>query len=197
MSISAVMGVRCRRRQCLRKLLSVAAAGSLCRALPAGSNVPYDNFKAITHAKNWCGKLDNPCGKYFSGGNFSDCAHFQAHCLAAGGPKIKAPDPNFNPCPDGLAVRNTDLVAALRKLITDGATNISEIGLSDAIVGDIGFLDSPLRPYHAFMICKPVDLRITPPPPVQVWAHSTKRCCEAMDAQWRQWFSTSFRLTDG
>ena len=159
--------------------------------------VPFDNYKAITHAKTWCGKKNNPCAKYFEGGNYSDCAHFIAHCLAAGGLVIKSPDAGFNPCPQGLAVRNVDLVAELKKFISDGYSNVSEIGLADAIVGDIGFLDSPIRPYHAFMICKPVNLAKIPPPTVEVWAHSTARCCEAMDAQWKQWYSTAFRITDG
>ena len=158
--------------------------------------VPFANWKAIFYAKAWCGKKGNACGKYLEGGNYSDCTHFLAHCLAAGELSIKSPDPGFSPCPHGLAVRYTDLLVALRKLITDGNSNVTEIGLADAIVGDVGFLDSPLRPYHAFMVCKPVDLTKILPPTVEVWAHSTARCCEAMDAQWKQWFSTAFRITD-
>jgi len=177
-------------------VIGTAMAAASPRGVSAAGQVPFDNWKAISHAKSWCGKKSNPCGKYFEGGKYSDCAHFVAHCLAAGGLKIKA-DPGFNPCPDGLAVRNTDLVAALRDFIKKGHSNVTEIGLSDAIIGDIGFLDRPDRPYHAFMIAAPVDLRKIPPPAVQVWAHSVSRCSEAMDAQWKQWFSSAFRITDG
>ena len=171
--------------------------GFVSSLVAVGKKLKFDNWKAISHAKAWCEQKNNPCGNYFEGGNYSDCAHFIAHCMAAGGLTIKAPDPAFNPCPNGLAVRNTDLVAALRKFIAEGYSNLSEIGLTDAIVGDIGFLDSPVRPYHAFMICKPVNLAKMPPPAVEVWAHSTSRCCKPMDAQWKQWFSTAFRITDG
>lgn len=137
------------------------------RVFDRGKGFCYDNWKAIQHAKTWCNKEDNPCGKFFKEGNYSDCAHFLAHCLNAGGLRITAPDPSFNPCPHGLAVRNTDLVAALRKLVADGATNIKEVGLTEAIIGDVGFLNRPDRPSHAFMVCTPVDLRVMPPSPLR------------------------------
>ena len=156
----------------------------------------YDNWNAIQYAKEWSTKESNSCGVYLKQGKYSDCAHFVAHCLVAGGLKIVSSDPAFKPCPHGLAVRNVDLVSALRKHISDGAENIREIGLADSIVGDIGFLDRPDRPYHAFMVCTPVNLTIIPPPAVRVWAHSVRRSCEPMDAQWRQWFSTLFRIED-
>jgi hypothetical protein len=160
------------------------------------AKIPYKNWNAIQHAKAWCAKRDNPCGVFLDGPQRSDCAHFLAHCLKAGGIEIRNIDPGTALCPHGLAVRNTALVDGLRSL-AGKYTNVREIGLSDAIVGDVGFLDRPDRPYHAFLICEPVDLRKIPPPSVKVYAHSTARCCEAMDAQWRQWFSTLFRLEDG
>lgn len=154
---------------------------------------PYDNWKAIEYAKSWCDKEDNSCGIYLQGDKRSDCAHFIAHCLHAGGITIINTDPGTNFCPLGLAVRNTVLVPALRNLAKNHS-NIKELGLSDTIVGDIGFLDSPIRPYHAFMICEPVDLRKIPAPPAKVYAHSSSRCCEQMNAQWQQWLSTIFRI---
>lgn len=160
------------------------------------TKISYNNGKAIQHAKSWCGKQSNPCGVYLEGPERSDCAHFLAHCLKAGGIEIRNQDTATAFCPHGLAVRNTVLVAVLKDLALR-YSNIREIGLADAIVGDVGFLDRPDRPYHAFMICEPVDMRLTPPPPIKVYAHSTSRCCEAMDAKWRQWFSTLFRLEDG
>jgi hypothetical protein len=155
--------------------------------------LPYDNWRAITYARTWCGRQTNSCGAYLDGPNRSDCAHFLAHSLWAGGLRVANGDPGTAFCPDGLAARNVDLVGALRTLAGRHA-NVVEIGLTDSIVGDIGFLDRPDRPYHAFMICEPVDLRTLNP--VKVYAHSTSRCCDPMNAQWRQWFSTLFRITD-
>lgn len=154
----------------------------------------YDNWKAITYAKNYCGKKDNACGKYLEGDEKSDCAHFIAHCLAAGGIVIKNPDPGTAFCPHGLAVRNTVLVDGLRKLANQ-YENVKEIGLADGIVGDVGFLDH-LKPYHAFMVCEPFDLS-KPADAPKVYAHAASRCCERMDTNWKHWFSTMFRLEDG
>ncbi|RWB69718.1 amidase domain-containing protein [Mesorhizobium sp.] len=158
------------------------------------ARMPYDNWKAITHAKAWCGKQDNPCGVYLQGDKLSDCAHFMAHCLNAGGFTIKSAT-NDGLCPDGLSVKNTELVSAMRDAVSQ-YENVKEIGLSDGIVGDVGFLDRPDRPYHAFMVCEPFDLG-DPTDAPKVYAHSTSRCCERMDTSWRHWFSTMFRLEDG
>jgi len=155
---------------------------------------PYKNFEAVKYAKNWCSKKDNSCGVYFEGTNKSDCAHYLAHALAAGGIIIKNPDPaSRHWCPDQLAIRNTDIVARLKQL-AEQYENIFEIDLSDAIVGDVGFLKT-IRPSHAFMVCTPWDGRILTTP--KVYAHSRSRCCERMDAGFKQWLSDAFRLEDG
>ena len=73
------------------------------------SRVPYKNWQAITYAKEWCDKKDNSCGVYLDGENKSDCAHFLAHCLAAGGIKVLNDDPGTKFCKHGLAVRNTTI----------------------------------------------------------------------------------------
>lgn len=162
----------------------------------AQAKTPYNNGKAIKYAKDFCDKENNSCGVYLTGGNKSDCAHFIAHCLAAGGIRVANPDATNRLCPDGLAVRNVDIEAELRRL-AGLYSNVREQNLVwDAIVGDIGFLRVE-RPRHAFMVCEPVNTGLTPPPAVKAWAHSSKRCCEPLDAQWRQWFSSSFRLEDG
>jgi len=155
--------------------------------------ISYNNFKAITYASAWCGRLDNACGLYLQGANGSDCAHFISHCLDAGGITIPNTDPATNFCPQGLAVRNTLLVPALRNLamLYD---NVVEIGLVDAIIGDVGFLDI-LLPTHAFMIFEPFNLA-SPLVAPKVYAHSNSRCGERLDTNWRQWFTTMFRLTD-
>jgi len=157
-------------------------------------NIKYYNSKAIAYAKNYCGKQDNACHVFLNETDKTDCAHFVAHCLDAGGITIKTTDPTANFCPSGLAVRNTDLVAALRFLASKH-DNMTEIGMVDAIVGDIGFLSNLRRPSHAFLLCEPVDLR-DPLKPAKVWAHTSKKCCEDTGAEIRQWFATIFRITD-
>jgi hypothetical protein len=157
------------------------------------AKVHYNNWNAITYAKNWCVKQDNACGSYLQGDGKSDCAHFLSHCLDAGGITIPDVD-NTGLCPQGLAVRNAVLLPGLRNLaiVYD---NVVEIGLVDAIIGDVGFLDI-VWPTHGFMICEPFNLG-DPLQAPKVYAHSNNRCCERLDTQWRQWFTTMFRLTDG
>lgn len=77
------------------------------------AKIKYDNWASISYAKAWCGRQNNPCGKYLSGANLSDCAHFMAHVLKAGGIEIRNTDPSTAFCPHGLAVRNTVLVPEL------------------------------------------------------------------------------------
>jgi hypothetical protein len=152
----------------------------------------YSNPKAFGYAKKYCGQKTNECGVYLEGPKKSDCAHFLAHCLNAGG--IKIPDGGQDLCPMGLAVRNVDLVDALNKLAAQ-YENIKVIDLSEAIIGDVGFLKIE-RPRHAFMVYKPGTLPGGLDVPY-VWAHSDSRCGEQLDTVWRQWFSTAFRLEDG
>jgi hypothetical protein len=153
---------------------------------------PYDNWKAITHAKEWCGKKSNVCGVFLDGENKSDCAHFIAHCLAAGGIVIKNTDRGTAFCPHGLAVRNVDVVGHLKQLAA-AFDNVKPIDMTDAIVGDVGFLKLE-RPRHAFMVCEPWNGSVTTTP--KVYAHSSSRCCEVMDTSWRHWLSDAFRLED-
>ncbi len=155
---------------------------------------PYKNFKAFSYARQYCGLEANSCGKYFDDDVNSDCAHFLAHCLAAGGIVVRNTDPKTAFCPDGLAIRNTVIEAELRRLAVK-YENVAEIDLSNAIVGDVGFLQAH-RPLHAFMVCEIWDgssIFSTP----KVWAHSTSRCCEEMDTNFKQWFSSAYRLEDG
>ena len=160
----------------------------------ARPSVGFDNWKAITYARTYCGQQNNACGVFLNVGNQSDCAHFIAHCLHAGGIDIKPSDPANKLCPSGLAVRNTDLVAALKDAVKKYA-NVQELGLIDAIVGDVGFLSNLLRPSHAFMLCEPANLA-DPRKPAKVYSHTANRCCEDNGAEIRQWFATMFRITD-
>lgn len=157
--------------------------------------IPYSNVKAIKYAKDYAGKNDNTCGKYFNDSEkkLSDCAHFVSHCLFAGGIKIENPDPTNKICPTGLAVRVSDIIKELRKLDAK-YTNITEIDFDEIpIVGDYGFLDMlKYRPTHAFMVCTPaVD-----PNEIKLYGHTTNRVCEKSDPKWYQFFDTAFRISD-
>ena len=162
------------------------------------ARTPYDNFKAISYAKQYCGQQNNSCGVYLQGTNKSDCAHFLAHCLAAGGIVVKRSTAEDPDCPHGLTARNTVLEAALKDLAAQ-YENVREIPLSDGIVGDIGFLQLH-RPTHAFMVSRagqfvvPILPLATPP---HVWAHASSRCDDQLGTDWRQWFSSAYRLEDG
>jgi hypothetical protein len=158
------------------------------------ARVPYQNPKAIAYAKQYCGTEDNSCGTYLKGGSLSDCAHFIAHCLAAGGIKVMNTDPATALCGHGLAVRNPVIVAELDRL-AGLYENVKPIDLSDAIVGDIGFLNLE-RPRHAFMISRPGPY----PGKLNVpfaWAHSNSRCDEQLDTDFWQWLANAYRLEDG
>jgi hypothetical protein len=158
----------------------------------------YENLKAIDYAKFYCGVESNACGVFLAGVGKSDCSHFLAHCLHAGGITIRNPGPAADLCPQGLAFRNPDLVAELRRL-AGLYENVKEVDLSETIVGDVGFLILD-KPRHSFMVSRPGPL----PGPLDVpfvWAHSDKlvegRCDSQVDTRWRQWFSAAFRLEDG
>ncbi|MEP2980441.1 MAG: amidase domain-containing protein [Lentilitoribacter sp.] len=159
------------------------------------ARIQYANIAAISYAKKYCGEENNSCGVYLKGENKSDCAHFLAHCLAAGGIKILNKNPGTAFCKHGLAVRNTDIEAELKQLEKQ-FDNVKAIGLSDAIVGDIGFLQLE-RPRHAFMVCEVWNPYTDPFSTPKVWAHSSSRCCQEMDTDWQQWLSSAYRLEDG
>lgn len=157
-----------------------------------GNTIAYNNWRAITYARNYCGRNDNACGVYLNdpSKNLSDCAHFVSHCLHAGGITIK--DPSTTLCPAGLAVRVTDVVSGLRKL-ADRFDNVKEIDFRDTIIGDYGFLRSFLvRLTHAFMICEPA----ANPDDYKLLAHTANRCCQKGEPRWFQDFATGFRITD-
>ena len=153
----------------------------------------YDDAKATAYAKKYSSQKSNDCGHYYDQPGKTDCAHFIAHCLNAGGIVIRPGAGSTTTCPAGLAMRNTDLVTALNNLAAT-YDNVKELGMADAIVGDIGFLSDLRRPSHAFMICEPVDLA-DPLKPAKVYAHTSAKCCEDTGAIIRQWFATMFRIT--
>jgi hypothetical protein len=155
-------------------------------------SVAFSNAKAVAYSKDYCGKEENSCGVYLKGENKSDCAHFLAHCLAAGGIKIKNPDPANQLCPHGLAVRVVDLVEALKGLSAK-YSNVTEIDTVAALKkNDYGFFRTPVRPSHAFLVCNPAadadDLTF--------YAHSSNRCCTKGELKWYQYFGTAFRIGD-
>lgn len=157
------------------------------------SKVKYSNARAIEYAKLFSYQNSNSCGKYFDQPNKTDCSHFIAHCLKAGGIIIKHPesDPNGEFCPEKLAVRAQDLIKGLRKL-DQQYENVTEMDFSDIpVVGDYGFLDN-ITYDHAFMICKPSTTKKD----ITVWAHYTNRNCEKMDVGWFDNFETAFNMVD-
>ncbi|RRV10020.1 hypothetical protein EGJ28_15140 [Stutzerimonas xanthomarina] len=158
-----------------------------------GRKVKYDDAKATAYARKYCSQKSNDCGHYYDQPGKTDCAHFIAHCLSAGGISIRPGAGSTTTCPAGLAMRNTDLVAALKNLAAT-YDNVDELGMIDAIVGDIGFLSNLLRPSHAFMLCEPANLA-DPLKPAKVYAHTSAKCCEDTGAEIRQWFATMFRIT--
>jgi hypothetical protein len=158
----------------------------------------YSNNQALQNAKTFCGQNSNPCGVFLldPAQKLSDCAHFIAHCLSAGGLKIATSDPTANFCPDGLAVRNSDLIAGLRDA-ANKFSNVQEVVCDETAIGDVGFLNAIVRPSHAFMICKRFAPCTDEQNPPTVYAHTTNRCCGAMELKWYQFFGTAFRLADG
>jgi hypothetical protein len=178
---------------------------SVHAAAAAKPCIPYSNPKAMEYAKKHCAQRENACNTYLKGKNLSDCAHFVAHCLKAGGIEIKRRTGD-QLCPWDLAVRNTDIDAHLAEL-ANKYRNVRAIALEDGVVGDIGFLVGANRRglfsvTHAFMIKEnryQVDNRVIPyfEPPL-VWAHSAERCPEGerMDTEYKQYLAKSYRLED-
>jgi hypothetical protein len=163
------------------------------------AKIKYSNSAAIEYAKKFAPQETNSCGKFIFDSdptkNMSDCAHFVAHCLKAGGIEIKrknSADPAL--CPDGLTYRNTELVAALQVLAAK-FENVKKIDIKDAIIGDFGFFNkfNLTRPTHAFMVCKTaVD-----PKDYTVYAHTRNRNCEKMEPSWMDFYDVAFRMEDG
>jgi hypothetical protein len=163
--------------------------------------IPYSNSKAIAYAKKYAPLKDNQCGKFLYDPdpkkNLSDCAHFIAHCLHAGGITIPNPDNTNKLCPTGLAVRVKDVKAHLDKLSTK-YSNVTVIKSYSEIpiIGDYAFLrpepTGVYRPTHAFMICK-AAVTIDE---ATLYAHTSKRDCEKADLKWyKDWFDSAYRIT--
>lgn len=147
----------------------------------------YSNHSAIQLAARYCKKKDNPCGQHFSGDQRSDCAHFLAHCLQAGGITIKSSE---SECPHGLSTRVKEIISALSSL---KAANIKRVAYKDAVLGSPAFHNSIDRPRHAVMIAKvgkENDL-------TSFYAHSEGRCGdETPGIPWYQYYGLGFRIED-
>jgi len=156
--------------------------------------IAYSNPAAIAYAKQYAGQNTNSCGVYNNdpARKLSDCAHFIAHCLNSGGITIKAKTPNTAICPDGLCYRVEELTAALADL-SKRYSNVTQISIDDAIVGDYGFFKIPVvRPTHAFMICMPAASTDD----ITIYSHTTNRNCEKPEPKWYQFFDVAYRITD-
>jgi hypothetical protein len=166
----------------------------------------FDLSNALEYARDWAGQRQNVCGAFFDETAFSDCAHFVAHCLAAGGLHINASEPLARRCPLGVTCRSWDLVDTLRLLSRTEPHRISEIDFASAVAGDVGFLlkdsrdprdgfGAPYRPTHAFVISRAAASPLRgAADAVRVWAHSDQRSDEPLSGGWQQSFSTAFRL---
>jgi hypothetical protein len=154
----------------------------------------YRNIDAIAYAKQYCHAKNNRCSTYLRGDKLSDCANLIALCLAAGGMKIVNKNPEAVLCSDRLAARNADIVATLTHLAGQ-SENVNVVDFGDTIVGDISFRRVN-RPWHSFMVSKtgPLPDKVNA---LFVRAHSTSRCGEQLDTNFRQWLSSAFRMEDG
>lgn len=158
----------------------------------------YSNDKATQYARTYCSEEKNSCGVYLNNPTEkkSDCAHFVAHCLDSGGLTIKNTDASKTFCPKGLAVTNSDLIAGLQKA-AEQYQNVQEVSCDETATGDVGFLNAIIKPSHAFLVCRRPLGPCSAADPPQVWAHTTNRCCDAMEPSWYHVFGTAFRLADG
>lgn len=155
----------------------------------------YKNSLAIAYAKKYAPMNTNSCGIYNNNpsANLSDCAHFIAHCLKAGGIEIKAAIVDSSICKEALAYRVVEITAALASL-SQNYENVQQITINDAIVGDYGFFKVPaIRPSHAFMVCKPA----VNPNDITIYAHTANRACTKPEPSWYQFFDVAYRITDG
>lgn len=156
--------------------------------------IKYSNVAASNYAKKYAGLKDNVCGVFNDddGKNRTDCAHFIAHCLHAGGIKIEAEIPNPTICPMNLCYRVKELTESLKKLSVD-YDNISQIEISDAIHWDYGFFNvAYVRPSHAFMVCKP-EANVKD---MTIYAHTTNRNCSKAEPNWYNFFDVAYRIAD-
>ena len=162
-------------------LLFAARLAAPCVALSAGKSVVfYDSVKAKEYAIKWC-SAGNECSSG-KGGQFddeinSDCTHFMAHILDAGGVTV-AGSPEAS-CAKGLSIRVIDL----GKWFADAAEkNVNVRKLPDwqsAKAGDFCFLEHfrwrefSIAKSHAMLLSAPVTTN-----GAKVYSHSNQHCGE-------------------
>ena len=145
--------------------------------------LPYNAQAAMNYASEYCNKNTNLCCQFYS----SDCAHFMAHCLAAGGVTMKGS--SGATCPQGLCIRAAELAAAFENA-SQVYKNVNRIdSYSDGQKGDYGFLNNFVRDSHAFMLNGMPTFNSGP-----VYAHTTNHCGDEMDTI-RIFFGKYFRIT--
>jgi hypothetical protein len=160
----------------------------------SASTIKYKNINAISYAKKYAALNNNSCGIYNNNpsANLSDCAHFISHSLSNGGIEIKAQNPDYSICKDGLCYRVAELTSALENL-SKSYNNVQQISIDDAIIGDYGFFKIPVvKPTHAFMICQPAANTDD----ITIYAHTTNRSCSKPEPSWYQFFGAAYRITD-
>ena len=134
----------------------------------AAKTIPYDPVKAFAYADYYC-HGGNKCGEEYD----SDCAHFMAHCLAAGG--IVCKGRRFK-CPDGLCIRVEELAAhleGLRKKYSNVTATSFKKGTQR---GDYGFFLNWIQDDHSFLLNGPVHASGKK---ARIYGHTNNRCGKA------------------
>lgn len=165
-------------------LLVLSATSSLAAQAAAPSRIVfYDSVAALQYAKDWC-RGGNACTSgtngQFKTDNNTDCTHFMAHVLAAGG--VEVPGIGAK-CDKKLVVR----VAELGKWLEDATktyANVKKVAdWQQTKAGDLAFAtgftfhgwDLSVNGYqHAMLLVETAKAD-----GALVYAHSTNKCGEA------------------
>ncbi len=141
---------------------------------PSSEDVlPYDSAKSLAYLKKWC-KDGNDCPDgQFKEPNGTDCTHFIAHALLAGGVKVA----NLGPtCKSGCCIRVKQLAPAFSNA-ADRFSNVSAVELKDTRAGDFVFQVSLFGSKSHVMVLadKPDDKG------AKIYGHETNRCGEYVE----------------
>lgn len=145
--------------------------------------LPYDSSAAFAYATTYCSQTTNICGKHYE----SDCTHYIAHCLAAGGVGFKGGDPQAR-CPAGLVIRAEELAAAFYNS-TKIYNNVTQLdSYEQGRRGDYGFLKRLIEKSHAFLLSGVPNATSAP-----VYAHTNNHCGDLMESV-RIYFGAYYRI---
>jgi GH24 family phage-related lysozyme (muramidase) len=162
---------------CYLALASVAVLPTYAQdpvLAPASENLlPYDSAKSLTYLKKWC-KDGNDCPDgQFREPNGTDCTHFIAHALLAGGVNVANLEPT---CKSGCCIRVKQLAPAFANAAAR-FSNVSKVEQKDAKAGDFVFQVSLFGSKSHVMVLadKPDDKG------AKIYGHETNRCGEYVE----------------